>query len=214
VISAALTPLLSPYRLAADSQFRMALANGLEAPDGRRTALHYLRFDAGQYGRTKLEQLAQLHSGPNAADIRRRAEDMLAQTSSWMPSRVVADIPALLAKLRIFPAGRMLDRDLTDKLTADLGKPGNVFDFERWSDAAVGIYVDLNGDKSDSRSRVRKSRGSMGARGLHAPAVRAAAHGGFRLRHRRRIGEGQLLGDRATLEGAVDWRTRVHSQPP
>jgi hypothetical protein len=157
VISAALTPLLSPYRLAASSQFRVVLANGVEGADdlrtpespyGRNTALHYLRFDAGRYGRVKLEELAQLHSGPNAAGIRRRAEGMLAQTSRWVP-RVVADIPALLAKLRVYPAGRVLDRDLTDKLTADLGKPGNVFDYERWSDAAVGIYVDLNGDKSD-----------------------------------------------------------------
>jgi hypothetical protein len=158
VISAALTPLLSPYRLAADSQFRMVLANGAEAADDpgtaerpyrRNTALNYLRFDAGQYGRAKLEELAQLHSGPNAAGIRRRAEGMLAQTSRWVPSGVAADIPAMLAKLRVYPAGRVLDPDLTDKLTADLGKPGNVFDYERGSDAAVGIYVDLNGDKSD-----------------------------------------------------------------
>ncbi|HME39468.1 MAG TPA: hypothetical protein VKG63_10960 [Steroidobacteraceae bacterium] len=147
VIAAALTPLLSPYRLAADSQFKMVMAKGLEAADEQRnTALHYLRFDSGRYGRAKLEELTQLHAGPNAADIRRRAEDMLAQTSSWAASRVVVDIPAMLAKLRIFPVGRMLDRDLIDKLTADLGKPGNVFDYDRWSNAAVGIYVDLNGD--------------------------------------------------------------------
>jgi hypothetical protein len=161
VISAALTPLLSPYRLAANSQFRMVLADGLEVADGRRTALHYLRFDAGQYGRTKLEELAQLHSGANAADIRRRAEEMLAQTSRWAQSRAVADIPAMLAKLRIFPAGRVLDRDLTDTLIADLGKPGNVFDYERWSDSAVGIYVDLNGDNRDEFVFLTSIRGSV-----------------------------------------------------
>jgi len=149
VIAAALTPVLSPYRLAANSQFKVILARGIEAADGPNTALHYLRFDAGRYGRAKLEELAQLHSGPNAADIRRRAEDLLAQSSPWAPASVAADIPAVLAKLRLFPGGRALDRDLTDKLAADLGKPGNGFLYQQLSDAAVGIYVDLNGDNTE-----------------------------------------------------------------
>ena len=55
VISAAFTPVLSPYRIAADSQFRLVRQKGIgaiernranEDPYGRNTPLHYLRFDA------------------------------------------------------------------------------------------------------------------------------------------------------------------------
>jgi hypothetical protein len=85
---------------------------------------------------------------------------MAAQTSRWATSPT-ADLPAALAKLRVFPAGRALDRGLTDQLTADLGKPvtGFVYPYQRLSNAAVGIYIDLNGDKSDEFVFLTAQRG-------------------------------------------------------
>jgi hypothetical protein len=67
VIAAALTPVLSPYRLAADSQFRVVRDKGLAALSedranqnlfGRDNALQYLRFDSGRYGVARLRELA------------------------------------------------------------------------------------------------------------------------------------------------------------
>jgi hypothetical protein len=157
VISAALTPVLSPYRLAANSQFRLVLAKGLELEDKGKTKnaymlntpLHYLRFDSGQYGRAKLQELARLQSGPRAEHIRHLAQEALAQKVRWedLPA---AEISAEVAKLQIYPAGRTLDRNLSDKLIADLRKPENGLAYLRLEDEGVaGIYIDLNGDKSD-----------------------------------------------------------------
>jgi hypothetical protein len=157
VISAALTPLLSPYRLAADSQFRLVLAKGLEPEDRGKTKnayklntpLHYLRFDSGQYGRAKLEALARSTSGPRAERIRHLAQEALAQKVRW-EDLPVAEISADIAKLHIYPAGRTLDRNLSDRLIADLRKPENGFAYLRLEDEGIaGIYIDLNGDKSD-----------------------------------------------------------------
>src|SRR6185295_16131833 len=60
VLVLALTPVLSPYRLSASSQQRIAL----EADSTQRvgSALTYLRFSAGGYGRDSLQELAALTS--------------------------------------------------------------------------------------------------------------------------------------------------------
>jgi hypothetical protein len=140
VICAALTPVLSPYRLAANSQYRLVLTRGLAAagavgdkgananPMARNTPLQYLGFDSGQYGRARLQELAQLQAGADAEEIRRLARQLLGQGGRWDPLHV-PDTAAMVAKLRIFPVGRSLDRDLTDQLLADLRKPRNGFAF-------------------------------------------------------------------------------------
>ena len=92
IIAAALTPLLSPYRLAANSQFRLVLANGPEASEdsGRPrsayvglTPLQYLHFDSGKYGRAKLEELARVRTGLGAERIRLLAQEELARKERW-----------------------------------------------------------------------------------------------------------------------------------
>src|SRR5579864_277176 len=75
-IAAALTPLLSPYRLAANSQYALALTKvpASDVADARgATPFHYLRFDAGRYGRDRLRQLTQLRDAPNATQVRELA---------------------------------------------------------------------------------------------------------------------------------------------
>jgi Domain of unknown function (DUF4153) len=168
VISAASTPLLSPYRLAANSQFRLIREKGLAAAEdksaGRFTAiedsrLHYLRFDSGQYGRAKLQELAGLQTGPDADNIRRSATRLLAQKTRWEAPPPGADIAAMLAKLRIYPAGRVIDQPLIDKLTVDLAAPMNGIPYFNLLNRAAGIYVDLNGDKSEEFLFLSEGRG-------------------------------------------------------
>ena len=156
VICAALTPLLSPYRLAANSQYQLVLTQGLGTPADKR--LPYLRFDSGQYGLAKLEELAQLQAGADAENIRRAATLLLEQKSRWgLPPTV--DVAGQVAKLRVYPAGRGLDRDLTQRLIADLSKPGSGFAFQNLADVAAGVYIDLKGDSADEFVLLTAHRG-------------------------------------------------------
>jgi hypothetical protein len=180
IISAALTPLLSPYRLAADSQFRLVQERGLkaiESPEasrmrvqsyGQNSPLRYLRFDAGQYGRARLKELADSYVGPvvgvgvgvgvgagadaDTEAVRRSAAAMLAQTTRY-GSVERADVADVLQKLRIYPAGRTLDQALIDTLKADLSRPGG--------EATAGIFIDLNEDKIDEFVLLTPYRGRV-----------------------------------------------------
>jgi hypothetical protein len=155
VLCATMTPLLSPYRLAAESQFRLIRERGLAATEDKRpnrfgmpqdTPLRYLRFDSGRYGLAKLQELADSPMGIDADGVRQAAKRLLAQKNRWefQPS---SDTAVVLGKLHTYPAGRVLDQDLKDKLIADLAKPENRFGFQDLSDEnVVGIYIDLRGD--------------------------------------------------------------------
>jgi hypothetical protein len=167
VIAAALTPLLSPYRLAANSQFRLVRERGLAVaadshPDPYtrmgNTSLQYLRFDSGRYGLDKLQELAKSEAGKDAENIRRLAGRLLAQKLRWEPLPAT-DVPAELVKLRIYPAPRTLDQALHDQLVSDMTKPVNGFAYHELSEGAAGIYIDLNGDKSDEFVLLTASRG-------------------------------------------------------
>jgi hypothetical protein len=159
VITAALTPVLSPYRLAANSQYRRVLeqdSSGLEAGTDTRTfgpfgnkqgALEYLRFDAGRYGVRKLEELSKLEDGRYAAKIREQAKALLAQESRW-GSRPKQDFAPLVAQLRIFPAGRTLEPELAAKLAADLNSLQSFVPGDPTTQSA-GVFADLNGDHAD-----------------------------------------------------------------
>jgi Domain of unknown function (DUF4153) len=158
VIAAALTPILSPYRLAADSQYRMVLAGRLTAPDAGEprahagppgvTPMHYLRFDTGNYGTRRLQQLAQLQDHPQAATIRELAAAELRLKSPWEAAAV---LPAeqLLEKLVMFPAGRTLDPGLRQAIVADLKRPEYSYRFQVASGPCAGLYIDLDGDGAE-----------------------------------------------------------------
>jgi hypothetical protein len=157
IISASLTPLLSPYRLAANSQFWLVQAGGLKAiePDqGKRTnglalqnsPLRYLRFDAGAYGRDKLKELADSYAGADAEAVRRSAGAMLRSTNRW-EAMAPLEVPELVSQLRVYPAGRTLDQGLVDKLTADLSKTGSSLGLQYLSgQPTAGLFIDLNHD--------------------------------------------------------------------
>lgn len=153
VIGTALTPALSPYRLAANSQFRMAqqTADAIDSRNQRNSPFHYLRFDAGLYGRKKLQELTELQNHPRAEQIHALAKAALAENDSWsQQSHTTADVAAVVAKLDVYPVGRSLETGLHDVLIADLSKTGIVYPFQHLeTQEAVGVFVDLNGDATD-----------------------------------------------------------------
>jgi hypothetical protein len=159
VIAAALTPVLSPARLAADSQFRIVRDKGLAALSadrsnqnsfGRDNPLQYLRFDAGSYGVARLQELAARKVGPDAQSVSRLATDLLAGNTREL-NPPIADNGEVLANLHVYPVGRSLDPDLKAVLHADLRKPENGFAYEHLSaDRVAGIYVALSATRPDN----------------------------------------------------------------
>jgi hypothetical protein len=166
VIAMTLTPVLSPARLAANSQFEMALrqpfAYSEEGGFGR-TPFSYLRFEAGTYGIERLKQLAAVQNHPQAQQIRSLAAAELAQTRSWH----TADLPSPenlrkgLADIPIYPAGRTLDPALVDAVVAHQRAAGNGFANPPCThDTSAGIFIDLNGDNVDEFILLRQYGGS------------------------------------------------------
>ena len=152
VLALVLTPVLSPYRLAAASQYRHVLAGKLDEeahPVQGESAFQYLRFDAGAYGRRRLEQLSRLQDHADAAGIRERAAAALRQTSPWQG--VAARAPAeLVSRLRLYPQGSSLEPGLAERLRADLDTTGtNTYCVVPDGTQLTGLFVDLTGDGVD-----------------------------------------------------------------
>jgi hypothetical protein len=107
VLAASLTPVLSPYRLSADSQYHRIQRMGLAALENsaqygwQSSSLKYLRFDAGEYGRARLESLSKADTGVDADAIRQAAVKLLAEKNQWASGSGV-DVAAQLDTLRIF----------------------------------------------------------------------------------------------------------------
>lgn len=153
-IGAALTPLLSPYRLAATSQYRLVL-------DGRYAALAQSRegespfvslaFACGKYGREELERLTALHDRPDAAKIRELAAQALKQTNPWQPQPPTpSDSRALVAQLPLYPVGRTLDPELARLLAADWGRYQSWVGISNIAGTAAGVFTDLKGDGTEN----------------------------------------------------------------
>jgi hypothetical protein len=143
-ISAALTPLLSPHRLAANSQFRLVLQGRYPSTTstayGRISPLKYLRFYSGFYGVQRLRQLASLRDHPDAEQIRELAAKVLSQKQLFEISPV--DPAKLVAGLALYPRGRTLDPELARTLAAR----SNSFTFPDTADRLAGVFADLDGD--------------------------------------------------------------------
>ena len=168
VIASALTPVLSPYRLAADSQFRLVRNKGLAALSedranqnafGRDNPLQYLRFETGRYGVARLQELAALQTGPDAKSVGRLAQQLLNENTRGI-NPTDNDYSQVLAKLQVYPEGRPLEADLKDRLEADLVLPENGFAFQHLTDRGVaGVYVSLKRDGEDNFVLLNTSHG-------------------------------------------------------
>ena len=146
-IAAALTPALSPYRLAANSLYTRVLSQPTSAhlADDVADSLSYLRFDACQYGRDRLRQLGDIKAHPRAEAIRTAALAALKQENRWVRHSAV-EVDARLAKLTLYPLGRTIDEQLMRQLKVDAGsylaRPVRDEDI-------AGVFVDLNGDAEE-----------------------------------------------------------------
>jgi hypothetical protein len=150
ILALALTPLLSPYRIAAGSQYRVALAKPVESAATRRASdspFVYLRFSAGDYGVARLERLAKLDEHPRAEEIRKTARAQLDRKTRWAPAAV--DAQALLAELQVHPSGRSVDEALRKRLEADMRNPPFASSDGVQTPLAVGLFIDLNDDDID-----------------------------------------------------------------
>jgi Domain of unknown function (DUF4153) len=161
VLALAMTPVLSPYRLSANSQYARILANDI-APTQIATGgqpqrattdgFRYLRFASGRYGRQRLEQLATLEDHPQATTIRERANAMLKASDYWPP--VVA--PFAVEQLALFPAGRTLEPGLLALLTGPTADTTPALEPSRATSMCAGnvaecagVFVDLNADGTE-----------------------------------------------------------------
>ena len=139
-----LTPLLSPFRLAAASQFDRVLASG-DAEDV--DAFLTLRFDTGAYGRDRLARLADLKAHPRADEIRRLAAAAIAATQRHLAQADVQKVAAPDLLLQAYPAGMDIEPALRDAIA-------RVFDEDigwgRVCNEAAGpcavLFADLDAD--------------------------------------------------------------------
>jgi hypothetical protein len=152
-IAVALTPVLSPYRLAANSQFQRAQQPPGPSTDvedegyidaGQLTPFQYLRFEAGRYGIDRLHALAALQEGPDAARISKSAGSALEQEHRWSGVSPV-DPDAYVAALQVYPTGRHVDAALGSAIALAIQDTGAV-PVQLGRAGTVGLFVDLGDD--------------------------------------------------------------------
>jgi hypothetical protein len=141
-----LTPMVSPYRIAANSQFRHATSSAaMPAQSGENDALRYLRFDAGRYGLERLRELSRLKEGAAAAALAQAAQRFLATQNRYENYARSAD--DVLDKLAVYPTGASLEAALLTKLHEDVAGPKAQRSYLLGgSEHPVGLFVDMNGD--------------------------------------------------------------------
>jgi len=160
-LAVALTPLLSPYRLAANSQYRVALATPV-LEDAKRyfSSFNYLRFDAGQYGMRRLRELSELKDHPNAQRIHAAAAAALKSENRWQPMSV--DAEEVLSKMKIYPPDHPLDAKLRAKLADEIGKLWKGYALvQNSTPIAAGIFIGLRDDKTEQFVLLQKYGGSV-----------------------------------------------------
>jgi hypothetical protein len=131
-----LTPLLSPERLAAASQYERVLAD----PDV--DAYADLRFRTGRYGRERLAELASIEGHARSADIRARAEMEIGKKLPWGEPAATGELTA--AQLRVFPATSRPDPALVAVL--DTARDRHVLVTCTEEEPCPLLYADLNRD--------------------------------------------------------------------
>jgi hypothetical protein len=169
VIALALTPVLSPYRLAANSQAERALQPlaTTEAGYHRNTPFEYLRFSTGSYGRARLIELTSLQDHPRAEEINSAARLALASKGRSYESEKVDPRPALAA-MPIYPEMRSLEPELLATMAADLEVWNDELHFNRSEVALHGLYLDMNDDGIEEFVLLAPSQGVLYTRSASA----------------------------------------------
>ncbi len=133
-----LSPVLSPERLAASSQY----ARVLEDKDAVVDAMRYLRFNSGRYGRRRLERLATLEGHPDSAAIQAAAKTELERQHPWYEAKREYELGA--ESFDVFPAGESLEPGLLASI-----RESNAFGIDNEclpADPCPMLIADLNRD--------------------------------------------------------------------
>jgi len=148
VLTLALTPVLSPYRLSASSQQGMALRP--TAPGQVDGALSYLRFNAGGYGRRALQVLAERQGDATTDTLAVAAQRMLEQQYPTFPGYPTSasefDFDAWWSEVRVYPADRPVPAELLTVLRSAGPRPvypGLPPAFALWVDVVGGPEPEL-----------------------------------------------------------------------
>jgi hypothetical protein len=131
-----LTPLLSPERLAAASQYERVLA------DPEVDAYADLRFRTGRYGRERLAELSAIEGHARSADIRARAEREMRKKLRLGGPAASGGLTA--ARLRVFPATSQAEPGLLAVL--DTAQDRHVLATCTEDEPCPLLYTDLNRD--------------------------------------------------------------------
>jgi hypothetical protein len=146
VIALALTPILSPYRLAANSQARIAATPGDIDQDRFDSALATLRFNTGTYGQEKLLELAKIKDRPDAEKIRAAVAAIQLKPNRWsVEAQSRQTLEEALASLPLYPAGAVMDPVLKQQVVDRLRDPTRPR-VMTLNNAMAGTFVDLDGD--------------------------------------------------------------------
>lgn len=149
VTALAMTPVLSPYRLAANSQFDFALDyEQKQGANGYSTPFHYLRFNAGQYGLERLRELAAVEGHPRAESVRLVASEMLKRKEPWQPIPQ-ANAEQWLAQIVLYPANATIDDDLKRILMSDPRSGDPLRNMPTDAQKVAGVFIDLDGDQDE-----------------------------------------------------------------
>jgi hypothetical protein len=169
-----LTPILSPYRLAANSQYTMVLdgrfkeAGTANSSDvayafygiGHVGPFFYLKFNTGAYGRHKLEELAQLQNHPDAENIRSLAADTIKSKNPADFLGSEARATTTVSQMILYPTGRTLDAELAQRIVSDLDDPKGKIHWmlsgvsQLRGSQLIGIFVNLGADGADAEQFV------------------------------------------------------------
>jgi hypothetical protein len=95
-----------------------------------------------------LQRLAALQGRPGAEQIRYIAAEALKQRYPWQPIPAV-DSKAVIAKLPLYPAGRALDPQLSQRLAADWSRFNPLVNAANVTWTTAGVFIDLDGDGTD-----------------------------------------------------------------
>jgi hypothetical protein len=97
------SPISDPARISVADQLARLEADKTSVAD---FDFAYLRFDGGRYGQAALERLRDVQTGPDAADIRQRATNALAQVNRWERGDNPPTAQSLAQHITVYPAGR------------------------------------------------------------------------------------------------------------
>lgn len=141
LIVLSLTPVLSPYRLSALSQQRIALAP--KDAEQRTSSLQYMRFDGGEYGNAAVKAFAQRSGSAENEALAQAARDTLGEIAHWDPRRYVPQPqPDWLVGAKIYPKDVPLPSEL-ERVIRSAERPPR---FPGSGRENIGLWLDLTKD--------------------------------------------------------------------